>query len=881
MFRKLQYQDQVLEAVDNYIDLLKKEKEAANEVAELAREKPDSVISVPDFTKKVWEKLKEKKRLPYSRKDICFSPHKDGCARPVPNIVLKVPTGGGKTWIAVNAVSHIMGSYLESNVGFVLWIVPNEAIYSQTIKNLENRQHPYRQAPDRAASGNVIILEKEDSLHAQDIQNNLCVMILMLPASTRHNKRSLKMFRDRGNVHGFFPHEYEHQKHAKIITETQNLDCYDGVFPMVKDSLGNALRIIRPIVVLDEGHRATSQLAYETLYGFNPRFVLELTATPKDVKQCGGSKSKKARYANVLVEVTGKEIDREGMIKMPITLNTRQELAWKPTLDAAIDKLREIEKAAREFHANSNRYIRPIMLIQVERVGADQRNTNFIHAEDVKNWLLLSGFTEAEIATKTAEQNDLNQPENQDLLSRNSQVRAIITKQALQEGWDCPFAYILCSLSASSNLTAMTQLVGRILRQPNAKKTGVPILDECHIITHHAKTEEVVKKVKEGLEQDGLGDLILKVFHDNDKPPPKPSRIKRRDRFKKLKIYLPQVLFVGKEARELDYETDILSQIDWKNYNPKNAVKNIPKNSQTIKNQLHSITFNKDMEDEGGVFQNEMIADSKTNFAFDPTDATRKLLDLTPNPFVGREIIGKTLKKLRKQSFDNATLGHLSELIINELRKDMSRWRDKKAEALFREGVCAESIQFRLRMDSRDWYMPLYTEMENNETPSRLLDHTGHPVQKSLFGPMYEDGLNKNEKEVAVYLDGETTLNWWYRNVARNDYGIQGWKRNKIYPDFLFALNGDGKAEHLMVLEIKGEHLKGNPDTEYKQKLLSFLSDVFQRDEQTSVGELELVQKDSIMLHAKLILINDWETELPNWIENSRGKDRINQFNKN
>ena len=872
MFRALRYQDKVLGALDNYIDLLKEEKKSADKVVKLAQENPDLDVPIPDFTEKVWSKLKEAAKLPSSRQDVNFSSRRDGCNSPVPNIVLKVPTGGGKTWIAVNAVSHIMGRYLDSNVGLVLWIVPNEAIYSQTLKNLKNRRHQYRQTLDRAASGKVIIMEKKDSLHAQDVQNNLCVMLLMLSSSTRQDEDSLRMFHDRGNIHGFFPPEGEHKKHSEMIEKIPNLGHYEGIFPMVKDSLGNALRIIRPVVVLDEGHKATSQLAYKSLYGLNPVFVLELTATPKDVESRGGKNPKEARYANVLVEVTGKEVDREGMIKMPITLDSRQTTNWKLTLNVAIDKLRKIEESARKFHANSNRYIRPIMLIQVERTGADQREVNCIHADDVKSWLLTSGFKEAEIAIKTAKQNDLNQPDNQDLLSDKNQVRAIITKQALQEGWDCPFAYILCSLSASSSFNAMTQLVGRILRQPHAEKTGIQVLDECHVITHHARTDVVVRKIKEGLEKDGLGDLTLKISYDNGKPLPKSDYIKRRNKFKKLEIYLPKVLSVSNEVRELDYETDILSRVDWRSYDPDEVAKTIPKNFQKVKNQLQSIGFGKDG---GEIFQNQEVAVSSKGFIFDPVDATRKLLDLASNPFVGREIVGKTLKKLRERKFNDATLGRLSELIINELRKNMSKWRDERAEMLFKEEVRDERIQFRLRMDGCDWRMPFYTEIEKGDNPRRLVNRQGQEVQKSLFGPIYEDGLNRDEKEVAIYLDGEKALKWWYRNVARNDYGIQGWKKNKVYPDFLFALNGDKETERLMILETKGDYLGGNLDTKYKEELLSFLSDVFQRDEQTSVGELDLVTKKGKTVHAKLILIDDWDNDFPNWVENSREKLHI------
>ena len=253
-----------------------------------------------------------------------------------------------------------------------------------------------------------------------------------------------------------------------MLDRTPNLSAYDAMFAMVKDSLGNALRVIRPVVVLDEGHRAISDLAFRTLYGFNPSFVLELTATPQDVQPRGGRNPREGRYANLLVEVTGRELDREGMIKMPLNLDPRQGNDWKATLNTAVTKLSKLDKDSRNLQAETGRYIRPIMLIQVERTGADQRESGHIHADDVREWLLTVGFDEAEIAIKTAEQNDLNLPENQDLLCPMNRVRAIITKQALQEGWDCPFAYVLCSLAASSNLKDMTQLVGRILRQPRS-----------------------------------------------------------------------------------------------------------------------------------------------------------------------------------------------------------------------------------------------------------------------------------------------------------------------------------------------------------------------------------------------------------------------------
>lgn len=646
MLRTLDYQDRVLTKLDAYLAALKVEKVNADAVADVVAKNPKLRIPVPDFAAETWAGLKAAGHFPPSRDAIDYSPRHDGVGRPVPNVVLKVPTGGGKTFLATQSLSRIFGQYLSKNTGFVLWIVPNEAIFAQTLRQLSDRQHPYRQALDRAAAGRVRILQKTDRLDVRDVEGQLCVMLLMLQSANRETNDTLKMFRDRGDVHGFCPPEGDQAAHVKMIAETPNLDAYDGFLPMVKESLGNALRLIRPVVVMDEGHKATSDLAFRTLYGFNPVFVLELTATPKDIQPRGGAKPHPGRYANVLVEITGKELDREGMIKMPLNLDARQGTDWKSTLATALARLNDLDQKAVAFRAETSRYIRPIMLIQVERTGADQRASGHIHAEDVKDWLKTAGFDDAEIAVKTAETNDLSQPENLDLLSPTNRVRAIVTKSALQEGWDCPFAYVLCSLAASSNLNAMKQLVGRILRQPGAMKTGVAALDECHVVTHHAGTAEVVAAIKSGLEEDGLGDLVLAVSPSESGAAAKTVRkIDRRKDFSSTEIYLPKVLLVEHgHARELDYETDILSAVDWRGFDPQAIADRIPENAQAVESQIQRIS----LTDGQDLFEAEQVAAGAEALRFDPAYAARMISDLAPNPFVGREIIGKLVAAARQ-----------------------------------------------------------------------------------------------------------------------------------------------------------------------------------------------------------------------------------------
>lgn len=871
--RDLDYQARVLLRLDDYLAELSIQKKRADGIAALAKQQPDLGLEVPDSPLKTWEAMKTTGKLPESRMSIPYSPRTDGIGRSVPNIIYKVPTGGGKTYLAVASLSKIFGRYLGKHRGFVLWIVPNEAIFAQTKRQLIDRQHPYRQMLDVLSGNAVRILEKDSHLDAREVECHLCVMLLMLQAAGRENKDSLKMFRDRGDVHGFFPPEGDQEAHAEARQVTPNLDIYDLAgseypWPQVKDSLGNALRLIRPVVVMDEGHKAISDLAFRTLYGFNPCFVLELTATPKDVAATTGKNPKRARPANVLVEVKGIDLDREGMIKMPLNLDPRQGSDWRHTLAVARQRIKELDVAARQFHADTGRYIRPILLVQVERTGSDQRDSGHVHALDAKEWLTtVGGLDEAEIAIKTADTNDLATPENQDLLAPTNRVQVIITKSALQEGWDCPFAYVLCALAANSNLSAMTQLVGRILRQPQAQKTGVPLLDECYVITHHANSADVVNAIKKGLEEDGMGDLVKEIHtSSSNSSDGMPRSIQRRDKFAKTEIYLPLLLrVVNDHTRPLDYEEDILFSLDWQGLDVSSLVSKIPDNITSAENQMRRIHL-ADSGDERII--SEVVGATSETLVFDYAYAVRMVSDIVPNAWWGREIIGQVTAGLEARGFNDKRLGELSGLIVEELRKWLDDQRDTKAEVLFRAEVDAGRIQFRLRTDGSNWRMPFVAETFEPEGAEQLIGNNGGSLDKSLFSPIYKgDFSSQDEREIAVYLDGDSALRWWHRNVARSHYAVQGWRREKIYPDFIFAVQHGEVGSKLVVLEMKGQHLAGNTDTTYKQSVLRLMSDAFDMENAPRVGELELVVEDGTTVECDLVLMPEWKVRLPKLIK--------------
>ena len=853
MFRELEYQSRVFKVLEYHLEHLATEKENAKRAEEVRAQNPDVDITIPDFTKKAWEAMRKEGHLPRSRIKTHFSPREDGINRAVPNATLKVPTGGGKTWLAVKSASMILNKYLNQNRGFILWIVPNEAIYSQTLKNFKDRTHPYRQALDRAAAGRVKILTKTDPLNAADVDTHLCIMVLMLQSANRQTKETLRMFRDRGDVHGFFPPEGEQDKQSAMIEAIPNLDYYDGglINASIKESLGNALRIIRPIVVMDEGHKATSDSAYETLYGFNPSFVLELTATPQDVLPRGGNNPRKGRNANLLVEITGLELDREGMIKMPLIIHPYETADWKTVLNAAVERLKHLQGEAEKFQSESNRYIRPILLVQVERTGKDQRDGDHIHVDDVYEYLLQTGFDEKEVAIKTAERNDLNQPENQVLLSSYNQVRVIITKEALQEGWDCPFAYVLCSLATRNNIKAMTQLVGRILRQPYAEKTEIEALDQCYVFTHKAATHEVVGRIKDGLVQDGLGDLMLSVSADDtsDDTATASHTIHRRDEFRKLPIFLPQVLISRDgEMKLLDYETDILTHIDWSHFDHAEVVDAMGLDISSNDRQLMAIGYN-DGKDEK--ISHRSIDKLPELANFDPVQIVRQINDIVLNPFVAWELVNRLEKELKAREYNDRSLGFHSARLGELLRKALLEEQDKRAEIYFRDAVKSGTIQFRLRADGNNWKMPKkITASETNEALQ---------MQKSLFERVYKDEMNEEEQDVAVYLDEQAALKWWHRNAARRGYGLKGWKKNVIYPDLIFLVEKEGQRKKLVALETKGAFLDGTMDTEYKRTLMKFLTDNFDWDK-TVVGHMDVYSED-VEVRCDLVLLDGWKSE--------------------
>lgn len=865
------FQERVLTQLGGYLGVLQRHAQASQrKLAQLQamEDMQEYMAAARDYPAKAWDELRTQAQLPAHFAAQPHSSRFDGAGRAIPNVCLKVPTGGGKTLLAAAAVGQVFSQWFKRHTGLVLWVVPNEAIYQQTLKTLADRDHPYRQLLNVAGAGRVKVLEKTSPLTRQDVDGHLCVMVLMLASAARQSKETLRFFRDRGNVLGFVPREDDLPAHFELLREVPNLDVYAGpglsqeearaqMGSIVKSSLGNVARMIRPMVVIDEGQHGYSENALKTLDGFNPGFLLELSATPRVA-------SAKGAGSNILVDVRGTDLDEAQMIKLPIHVDVQHWSDWQACLAAAVQRLDGLQREAEALRGETARYIRPILLVQVERTGADQLDAGFIHAEQARDFLLQLGFTERQIAVKTSEKNELAAPENIDLLSPLCEVRVIITKQALQEGWDCPFAYVLCALAAGRNISAMTQLVGRILRQPQTVKTGREALDACYVLCHDARTGEVVKAIRNSLEGEGMGDLAIAVSGGSaDTPERRTVRQHRREAFNSLRIFLPRVTWAepGRPRRELAYESDVLAQIDWQGFDAATLVNGWAPNREAVLGERFDVGL--EILQRHGLVRPAGVRDDAAG-RLDRGRLVRALLDIAPNAWLLWDWVNAAVEALLAGGLTEQQLAASSASLIEQLRQGLEAERDRRADVVFAQGVARGFIEFALRADSQDYELPKSAEFEQGGALHALLNEAGLPVSKSLLEPVYEGAdLNGFEARFAGYLDAKQAVRWWHRNVARTQYGLQGWKRHKVYPDFVFGQVSGEQGQRLVLIETKGAHLGGSEDTAYKQRLLASLGQAFRDERWQSVGDLALADAaDRTVLTCDLLMDAGWQGAL-------------------
>lgn len=387
----------------------------------------------------------------------------------VPYVCVRVPTGGGKTLLAAHTISLARQDWIAREYPFVLWLTPSDAIRQQTADALKDRRHFYRQGLDAAFGGHVRVFDIEDFelIRPHDLRDNCCIVVGTVQTLRVTNTSGRRVYAHNEN---FEPHFAGVPKDAAGLERHGN----NGV----RYSFANLMHMLRPLLIIDEAHNNTTRLSYEAYERVNPCAVVEFTATPR-------------LNSNLLHSVTGWELKEAQMIKLPIKL-AEHSGDWRAAVSGAcVERARLAQKADHDKD-----FIRPIVLFQAQSKDGE------IHADALRKHLLENEEIAPEkVVVATGGERGL---EGVNLFDPACPVEYVITVQALKEGWDCSFAYVLCSVASANSETAVEQLLGRVLRMPYVTRRADADLNKAYAHMSEPNFAAAAKAVTAGLVRMGF-----------------------------------------------------------------------------------------------------------------------------------------------------------------------------------------------------------------------------------------------------------------------------------------------------------------------------------------------------------------------------------------
>ncbi len=774
----------------------------------------------------------------------------------VPHVCLKVPTGGGKTFIAVNAIKPIFDSIPQMRAKAVVWLVPSDAILTQTYKALTNPAHPYRQKIDVDFGNRVEVYSKEQLLNGHNfspttVTEQLSIFVLSYDSFRTSNKDGRKAYQENGNLASF----------AKTINNPNGL--IDGTD---ETALIQVVRSLNPIIIVDESHHATSDLSVKMLNDFNPAFVLDLTATPK-------------KGSNIISFVDAAQLKKEEMVKLPVIVYNR-----KTQSDVYLDAISiraKLEAQAKQEQVTSGRYIRPIVLFQAQ----PKNNSDSTTYEKIKKTLIDIGIIEDQIAIKTGDKDELKDAE---LLSPDCPIRYIITVNALKEGWDCPFAYVLATVANRTSVVDVEQILGRVLRLPYTKTNDSDVLNLSYVITSSVDFHITLDKIVEGLNCAGFSSKDYRV---KDIEPEK--------------TILPMETSIQPEPPVLTKEGDDIPEVDTTQLKAKIEI-----TMQEIENAIPTETSKSDdMLKVAITHSKEYAAELETSEESLFTAAPLEIRDKMNCFRMNEEFVEEASSVLFPQfmldtgaslfsdneysllEFDNLTKGFTlkdKDVLIDfstspaELaRVDIDDSKDAKPRAwkitgfdniYFKEWFNSQPSEKRLvhcknmickKLSSfncvNDKELQQYidrvidtitedqlSELEQSPYPyiikiqekvkSLLMRHSAevfdkwleqdiiicHPNYKlpSVISPVTftstlpkslytaEEDMNEYERKVVWELSSLENVKWWHRNISRRGFQING--HIHAYPDIVVMTH----SGRLLMIETKGDHLDNDESRE-------------------------------------------------------------------
>lgn len=774
----------------------------------------------------------------------------------VPNVCFKVPTGGGKTFMAAASILPIFEAIPLKNKA-VVWLAPSDTILTQTYENLTNPAHPYRIRLQRDFCGAVEVYNKQQAQMGQNfspaaVGEQLSVFALSYDSFRTSNKEGRKAYQANGNLEGF----------GRIIDSESLLSDVDS------SALIQAIRSLNPVVIVDESHHAKTQLSIDMLKNFNPSFVLELTATPHE-------------KSNIITYVPARKLKDENMVKLPVIVYPKK--SQEEVIESVIQMRNALEEFAKNEVIPGMPKIRPIALFQAETMqqGKEDRATfDSIKRKLIEKYKIL----EEEIAIKTA---NINEIKDVNLMEENCQIRYIITINALKEGWDCPFAYCLASLANRSSSVEVEQILGRILRRPYAMNLKNEFLNISYVFTASEDFRQTLDNIVTGLNNAGFSEKEYRVApeidmingnkdttiqgefdfgapspansHDTPLAQNKTERdnndeTKEENNEKTLASGISpetqNMLDAAKKGSDDYKQKEPISDISPEEHNKMTHFKISAEFSDAlelvipqffIKTKEHIDLWGK--EDVKLLYKEKLLK----NFSLQDKDSKIDFSNLTTDMILID--VDDELPKYKKLTYGETVYFHeyFSKLVEPKKREEainmMQTAVDRKCDSLASEDIrryvrriienfdedmlnklakgpslyanrIIEKIQSLMEIYAKKEFENLLDAKQIFCRPSYRLPKEISPLNytKNIRRSLYEaEDYNMNDFEYRVIMDiaSQENILWWHRNVSQKGFCINGFINH--YPDFLAMT----KSGVLLAIETKGDD-RDNSDSRMK-----------------------------------------------------------------
>ncbi len=779
----------------------------------------------------------------------------------VPNLCFKVPTGGGKTFLACNAIRPIFEALPATKTKTVVWLVPSDAILTQTVKALKDPNHDYRQKIDADFGSRVTVYTKQELLYGQNfnpttVTEQLSIMVLSYDSFRSRGKEGLKAYQENSNLASF----------AKVLGKPEApIDKAD------ETALFQIINQLNPLVIVDESHHARTDLSIEMLGNFNPCFVLDLTATPK-------------AESNIISYVDAVQLKTEHMVKLPVIVYNRDSQI--EVITDTIDFRNRLEELAVAEKKRGGKYIRPIALFQAQPKGKEDAAT----FEHLRDRLVEQGVPADWIAIRTAEVNELR---NVELLSPDCPIRYIITVNALKEGWDCPFAYVLASLANKTSQVDVEQILGRILRLPYTQEHGHPSLNMSYVLTSSNDFDETVRRIVKGLNSAGFSSKDYRLApppvpkQPVQEPQPEQDRItepdpqleddfsnlnwdavgdelaRRQEQRDSQSDELPKadaMMETAKQAGQAYHEAitetrddPVMDMLPWE---VRDKVTTFPVKAQfcddladiAIPQFFQSIPASLFTDGEFVLLEKEQLAEGFTlkgkpyDIDFGKADDEIAQVDVRqeegglPKVFKMSNADQRYFKEYFNSLPPEGRLHQCKSMIYERLNKmnmvDAAELRsyvnrivddmDKAQLAAMEKAPLGYALKIKEQIEAllTQHYKETFEKwLETEQVVCRPFYHLPsmiHSVNSTgmIGGSLYqaEEDMNTLEQQLVMELTALPNIRWWHRNISRTGFCINGYLNH--YPDIM-VMTQSGK---LILVETKGAHLK-NDDSRDKLRL--------------------------------------------------------------